>query len=99
MQHASLVVEIANHLASFVVRADYQTERTVAVHVVVTALGIIFDYENDCVAAEHAFGDRFDHLSQRKVIIGDLCLRSGGPAGMVIGQIKEMEGRPISAHL
>ena len=74
VQDAGLIVELADDLAAFRVRADDEAERAVGIHMVVTALGIILDDEDDGVAAEAALGDRFDDLAEGEVVVGDLGL-------------------------
>ena len=90
MQDAGLVVERADDLAAFRVGADDEAERAVAIHMVVTALGIILDDEDDGVAAEAALGDGLDDAGRGR----GRCRRPGpgacgGAAGVVVGQIEE----------
>src|SRR5689334_16587111 len=74
VQHAGLVVESADDLSPLRIGANYQTEGTMPVHMVITALRIILDHENDCVTAEDAPGNSLRDLSQGEVVISDLCL-------------------------
>src|SRR4051812_22850166 len=103
MQHAGLVIEVADGLMAFRVRTDDEADGTVAVNMVVTALGIILDDENDSVAGEEAFGDRFNDPAQGEIVVSDLGggrrETRGAAAGVIVREIKHGEGGPETVGL
>ena len=99
VQDAGLVIKGAHDFSSFGVRANNEAQRAVAVHMIVATLRIVFHDEDYGVGAEDALGDGLDDLPQREVIIGHLRLRCGGAAGVIVGQIKQVERGPIATGL
>jgi len=65
-----LIVKGADDLAALGVGADNQAQGAMAIDVIVAALGIILDDENDRIAPENAFADGFNDLAQGEIIVG-----------------------------
>ena len=99
MQEAGLIVESADHLVAFGVRADDEAERAVAIDMIVAALGVVLDDEDDGIAGKDARGDRLHNGAEGQIVVGDLGLGWRDAAGVVVGEIEEMKGGPVATGL
>ena len=99
-QHARGRVHVRIDRVPLRVRTDHQRDAAMGVDVVGAVLGVIFQHENGGLRPELAVADRFDHASQRQIVIGqigdrrwrsDLC-----PRRVIVGQANDHELRHLA---